>query len=62
MHVLGFAKLGIILLDLASKGARRLRQAGRKSFLSFVYLFIPCMVFLLQAPMTSVTQKCFQDA
>ena len=45
MHVLGFAKLGIILLDLASKGARRLRQAGRKSFLFFVYLFIPCMVF-----------------
>lgn len=45
MRILGFAKFGIILLGLASKGARSLWQAGRKSCFFFIYLFISCMVF-----------------
>ena len=62
MRILGFAKLGIILLGLASKGARSLWQARRKSF-PFLHIFVyPLHGFIVRAPMTSVTQKCFQDA
>ena len=49
-------------MGLPSKGARSLWQAGRKSF-PFLHVFVyPLHGFFVRAPMTSVTQKCFQDA